>query len=342
MTDIRRTLMVGSEIILATGRDLRPNHFLPKDGEESPCPFCPGNEHLAPDPQLEWKDDRRRWKLRVIPNKFPAVRVEGNSTFLVDSTGFGIADAHGVHDILVETPRHDATHATLSVAEHQDILWAIRNRTNDLRGDTRLHYLVVFKNFGLAAGASLPHPHTQIIGLPFIPAKLLERWNRLEKDYYQHGVSCFARALQKARIEKLVVLENDRFICYCPYESRVPFEMWILPNDNIAHFDDLSASYGQLASMLAKTFHLLELAVGFLPPFNLFLDEGPTKQHRNCDRFYRVRIRIVPRLTCMAGFEFATGCFINSVPPEQAAKRLREVDATAAFTAATPAAVPVA
>ncbi|MDO8559716.1 MAG: DUF4931 domain-containing protein [bacterium] len=326
MADIRHTTLSRREVILATERKFRPDQFAPRDGPPPPCPFCPGNEHLAPPKQLEWRDDRSRWKLRVVPNKFPAVRVEGTSKFLVDGfESVGIADAHGMHDVLVETPDHAATHATLSVVQHRDILWAIHARCQDLRGDTRLHDLRVFKNYGPDAGASLEHPHTQIIGLPFIPAEPLERWNRLEQYYYHNGVSIFTRALEKARAADLIVLENDAFVCYCPYESRFPFEMWIMPKEDVAHFDDLQPHYDPLAQIISQTFRLLEKAVGFLPPFNAYLDEGPPRVKRNCNGFYRFRYRIMPRLSRIAGLELATGCFINTVPPEQAAKRLREV-----------------
>lgn len=331
MAMIRFTKISHDEVIIATGRDLRPDQFAPKHGPPAPCPFCPGNEHLTPPQQLEWRDPHGHWTLRVVPNKYPAVQVEGNSKFLVDGVeSVGIADAHGVHDVLVETPRHDATHATLSAAEHREILWAIYHRCKALRGDKRLRDLRVFKNYGGEAGASLEHPHTQIIGLPFVPNQPWERWNRLQQHHNKTGRSRFSEALDKARADDVIVLEDDVFVCYCPYESRFPFELWIMPKEDIAHFDELTPGFYALAAMIAQTFRLLEKAIGYLPPFNAYLDEGPPREERNCNGFYRFRYRILPRLARIAGFELATGCFINTVPPEQAAKRLREVLATTA------------
>lgn len=329
MATIRFTRVSRDAVIVAEGRNLRPDQFMPKHGPPAPCPFCPGNEHLTPPQQLQWSDGDGNWKLRVVPNKYPAVTVEGTSRYLMNGAeSIGIGDAHGVHDVLVETPRHDASHATLSVAEHRDILWAINHRCKDLRGDKKLRDLRVFKNYGGDAGASLEHPHTQIIGLPFVPKQPFERWNRFEEYYTLHGTSRFSEALKMARADDVIVLEDDWFVCYCPYESRFPYELWIMPKEDIAHFEELTRHFDPLAAMISKAFQLLERAIGFLPPFNAYLDEGPPRELRNCNGFYRVRYRILPRLTRIAGFELATGCFINPVPPEQAAKRLREVLAT--------------
>jgi len=331
MADIRVTTMSRHEIILATERQLRPDQFRPKSGPAAVCPFCPGNENLTPKEQLEWKDRHGKWKLRVVPNKFPALRIEGKSEFVIEGAeSIGIADAHGVHDVLIENPRHDATHATLSPQEHKDILWAIHDRCQSLRGDRSIRDLRVFKNFGGDAGASLEHPHTQIIGLPFTPAEPLERWNRHEVYYNRNGVSIFARALENARQHELIVLEENDLVCYAPYESHFPFELWIMPKADVANFADLRSHFDVLGGMLAETFGLLEAAIGFLPPFNAYIDEAPPKDVRDCSRFYRVRYRIVPRLTRIGGFEIQTGCYINTVPPEQAARRLREIKTGAA------------
>src|SRR3989344_583682 len=295
MAEIRKTKLTLNEILIATERGFRPDQF--KSKEKMDCPFCPGNEKLTPDPEILRIPRYGQWLLRCFPNKFPALRIEGNSKFGFLLDGYlasTITDAHGAHEVIIETPVHETDYSIVSPDEIARTLYAIDQRTQDLYRDKRIRYIQVFKNFREEAGASLRHEHTQIIGLPHIPLKLRNRLHNLED-----------------------------FFCICPYEAKLPFEMWIIPVKQTANFTDSNQHFDDLARIVSESVKRLKAVFGELPPFNMFIEEAPPKIYRDCDSFYCWRLRIMPRLTRIAGFELASGYFINPTPPEQSAKLLK-------------------
>ena len=163
MSDIRKNSLGTTQVIMATERKLRPDDFIKKIGEPKDCPFCPGNEHKTPKPELlRFNDNNGGWNLRAVPNLFPAFRIESHSNFLEhDSDSNSIADAHGAHEIIIETPNHEEDFDKIPVWRIRDLLHAITLRTDDLYKDPDIPYIAVFKNSGMGAGASLRHPHTQ-------------------------------------------------------------------------------------------------------------------------------------------------------------------------------------
>lgn len=324
MPEIRRTKLVLNEIIVSTERSIRPDEFRKK--ELVKCPFCPGNEDMTPPPELIRFVQSGRWTLRGIPNKFPALRIEGNSQFLLDGAlSATIADAHGAHEVVVETPEHECDYGLFDAKKIEEILNALNIRTQDLYKDPQIRYIVVFKNYGDDAGASLRHEHSQIIGLPQIPFKIRSRLASLEDYYADHGKSIFTTSIERAHTDERVVFESKHFICIVPYEAKFPYEMWILPVEPKANFTSSQKIYYDLGVVISDAFKRLKVLFGALPPFNCFVDDAPPQKYRNCDSFFSWRFRIMPRLTKIAGFELASGCFINPGLPEEAAKTLREV-----------------
>src|SRR3989344_1462840 len=324
MAEIRKTKLTLNEILIATERGFRPDQF--KSKEKMDCPFCPGNEKLTPDPEILRIPRYGQWLLRCFPNKFPALRIEGNSKFGFLLDGYlasTITDAHGAHEVIIETPVHETDYSIVSPDEIARTLYAIDQRTQDLYRDKRIRYIQVFKNFREEAGASLRHEHTQIIGLPHIPLKLRNRLHNLEDFFCDSNHSIFETVLDYSERDGRIVCQHAHFICICPYEAKLPFEMWIIPVKQTAHFTDSNQHFDDLARIVSESVKRLKAVFGELPPFNMFIEEAPPKIYRDCDSFYCWRLRIMPRLTRIAGFELASGYFINPTPPEQSAKLLK-------------------
>lgn len=328
--EIRSTQMSRNQVLVAPERSFRPNQF-EKTREPQVCPFCLGNESLTPKPELFRlpypPPADGKWLVRAVPNKFPALRIEGDSRFLVDSSlGATIANAHGAHEVIIETPNHDDDFSTMPPTQLEYILQAIIQRVSDLYQDSHIHFAQVFKNHGQEAGASLEHSHTQIVALPEIPQKITDRLHRLDVYRAENGKSMFETMIERSTKDNRLVISSNNFICFVPYEARFPFEMWITPLADYSNFIDSERNFRELAAVLSEVFKRLVKVLGKLPSFNIILNESPPKRYRDCSRFHRWRLRIFPRLTGIAGFELATGFYINPVLPEQAAELLRNVE----------------
>ncbi len=324
-SEIRSTRLTHNSIIVATGRGKRPDQFKTGGGPKI-CPFCPGNEHLTPDPEIHAIAGEKGWRLRVVPNKYPTFKIEGTTTGFNHPhlTASSIPDAHGAHEVLIETPNHTADYADLATDDLLQILHVCNVRITDLYCDPKIRNIQVFKNHGPEAGASLPHPHSQIVGLPQIPQKLRSRLHDTEEYFIENGRSIFTAMLEYACMQKRVICQNSYFICITPYEAKFPFEMCILPITPKANFCDSEADFDLLADIIGIAFRKLKKLFGYMPPFNTFIEEAPPKKLHDCNEFFCWRYRIMPRLTMIAGFELATALYVNPTSPEECAKMLRE------------------
>lgn len=329
MPELRKDPIYGRWVIIATERSRRPSDFAPE--ERIPkggfCPLCEGNEDRTPPEVLAFRENGTPpnspgWLLRVVPNKFPALRIEGE----LNREGEGIYDKMngiGAHEVVVETPHHHETLATLPIKAVENVLWAYRERIIDLRRDERLRYVMVFKNYGAAAGASLEHSHSQIIALPIIPTRVREEIEG-SKNYFQYKDRCvFCDVIrQELRQKTRIITENSGFVSLSPFASRFPFETWILPKIHQPSYEcSNGAFYGQAAEILSDTLRRLKLVLDD-PPYNYIIH---TSSSPDQDRdYYHWHIEIMPKLTKVAGFEWGTGFYINPTPPEEAAEYLRE------------------
>jgi len=318
-------------VIISTERARRPDdfsrqHFSRKGGF---CPFCPGNEAKTPPEILVYGRSNggantAGWTVRVVPNKFPALGIEGD----LDREGEGLFDKMngvGAHEVIIETPDHAATLASLPERAVEDVLWAYRDRMLDLKHDKRFRYVLIFKNHGEAAGASVEHTHSQLIALPIVPRRVREEvdsgWH-----YYDEKERCiFCDIIRQERdTGERVIGENDNFITLAPYASRFPFEMWLLPKVHGSSYENnQSTMYASLARTLKDTLMRLD-AVLDRPPYNFMIHTSPIGEEIN--DHYHWHIEIIPKLTKVAGFEWGTGFYINPTPPEEAAKFLREAN----------------
>jgi UDPglucose--hexose-1-phosphate uridylyltransferase len=329
--ELRKDPVTGRWVIISTDRQKRPNDFhLEKSapiGRER-CPFCPGHEAMTPPEILAYRQNggapnTAGWDLRVVPNKYPALQVEGT----IDREGEGIFDRMngiGAHEVIIETPDHDRSLAVMSEPELERVLWAYRERMLDLKQDHRLRYILVFKNHGAAAGATLEHPHSQLIALPIVPDFVREELEgaRLHYQVKERCVYCDV-VHQELGDGRRVIQENADIVALAPYAPRFAFETWLLPKRHGARYEMAPRhEYESLARLLRSVLQRLDRALES-PPFNLIVHTSPFSE--DVGQLYHWHIEIMPKLTRVAGFEWGTGFYINPTPPEEAARVLRAV-----------------
>ncbi len=329
MPELRRDPIMGRWVIISNERGKRPSEFnvtqdYPQGGT---CPFCPGFEDKTPPEILAYYNPGREknkpgWWVRVIPNKFPALEIDGN----LNRTGVGMYDkmnGMGAHEVIIETPIHEQSLHDMEQAKLEDVFWAYRDRIMDLKKDPRLEYILIFKNHGSAAGASLRHPHSQLIAMPMVPIRLKQE-SFGAGQYFEYKERCVYCDIIRQEIndEVRVVAQNKDFILFAPFASRFPFELWVLPLRHSSDFQDIQKSeITNLASMM-RTVSSKQTFVLDNPPYNFILHTAPLKTP-NLPHFHWY-IEIIPKLTKVAGFEQGTGFYINPMLPEEAAKLLRE------------------
>jgi UDPglucose--hexose-1-phosphate uridylyltransferase len=222
------------------------------------CPFCPGREHLTPHEVLAYRNggvpNGPGWDLRVVPNKFPALRVEGT----LEREGEGMFDRMtgiGAHEVIIETTDHDKSLASMSEPEIERVLWAFRDRVLDLKNDIRFRYILLFKNHGAAAGATLEHGHSQLIALPIVPDFVREELEGAKRHYAARERCVFCDIVrQEMVVGRRVIHEAADMLAIAPYAPRYPFETWILPKQHASHFEESEAGLLQdMAWVLRST-----------------------------------------------------------------------------------------
>ncbi|GMR04205.1 MAG: galactose-1-phosphate uridylyltransferase [Thermodesulfobacteriota bacterium] len=329
MPELRKDPILGRWVIISTERGKRPSEFetsrpAPKTGF---CPFCPGNEKKTPSEILAYREngtapDTPGWRVRVVPNKYPALRVEGN----LDRVGEGVFDKMngiGAHEVIIETPNHEETLSTIQTKQFEEVLWAYRDRIVDLKKDTRLRYILIFKNHGEAAGATLDHSHSQLIALPIIPKRVGEEIDGA-LEYFNFKERCiFCDIIRQEIMQGIrVVSENQDFIAVAPYAPKSPFEIWLLPKTHGSSFENcLKSHYENLALIFSEVLKRMDKVLSD-PPYNFILHTAPIKN--GVEQYYHWHFEIMPKLARVAGFEWGSGFYINPTPPEEAAKFLRE------------------
>ncbi|PYV92203.1 MAG: galactose-1-phosphate uridylyltransferase [Acidobacteria bacterium] len=329
MPELRKDPITGRWVIIATDRGKRPSDFVKETVQIKGgfCPFCYGNEDKTPPEILCYRSDgggrnSPGWNLRVVSNKFPALGIEGN----LNRQGEGLFDKMngiGAHEVIIETPDHQATLATISEQAVEDVFWAFRDRMLDLKKDRRLRYILIFKNHGEAAGASIEHSHSQLIALPIVP-KLVREEIDGSKAHFSFKERCVYCDIIRQELDSgsRVIDENQDFVIIAPYAPRFPFETWILPKTHDACFENAQKREYQNLSKILRTILLKVDRVLDYPAYNLVIHTSPIVETIN--DFYHWHIEVMPKLSKIAGFEWGTGFYINPVPPEDAAKFLRE------------------
>lgn len=332
MAEIRRDPVSGHWVIIATERAARPHDFFIGRGrrQEGFCPFCEGNEDRTP-PEiaavrpLEGPPNSPGWRVRVVPNKFPALspdqrlEVHGQGSYHT-VTGFG------AHEVIIESARHLISPTEMTVSDLELVIQTYCDRAIALGRDERLAYILIFKNVGESAGASIEHTHSQLIAMPVMPKRVYEEIRSCEEFHSDRKRCLFCSIIeQELKAGERVVVESEQFVVLSPFAARFPFEMWLLPKRHSYHFFELDGSQiADMAGVLQEALARLEVCLHD-PPYNYAIHTAPvTGQSPD---HYHWHLELIPRLTRLAGFEWGTGFYINPMTPENAAQYLRDVSA---------------
>lgn len=332
MPELRKDPIVGRWVIISHERAKRPSDYQyaeQKVAKPGVCPFCEGHEAMTPSEILAYRDRTSApngpgWRVRVVPNKFPALTIEGG----LNKRGEGIYDKMagvGAHEVIIESPKHLISMAEMSEEAIREVLWVYRDRMVDLKKDTRLVHGILFKNVGDSAGASLEHTHSQLIVTPIVPISVWEEMTGALEFYNYRGRCIYCDIVhQELATGSRIVLDSPHFCAFCPYASRFPFEIWIVPKSHSSHYENIpKSSVDDLAYVLGAALTRLERALD-KPPYNFIVHTSPFDLQEL--PHYHWHIEVIPRMTKVAGFEWGTGFYINSVTPEDAAAFLREVE----------------
>jgi UDPglucose--hexose-1-phosphate uridylyltransferase len=338
MNELRKDPILGNWVIISPERGKRPQSFTRPQRlvkKKKICPLCSGNENLTP-PEIyalrpkRSKPNTRGWRVRVVPNKFPALDKE--KELVNERLGiFDMMSGFGTHEVIIETPEHDKNLRNQSIKELSEVLKIFQHRIRELYKDNRLRYCLVFKNEGWEAGASLQHPHSQLIATPVIPKRIREELIG-SRNYFKREKRCIYCDIlsQERKSKERIVYENKEYVAFCPFASRFPFEIWLLPKRHNADFCSRTTKKNipLLADALKTTMQKLASTLNN-PQYNYVIHTipNPISKHgygKNIDKDFHWHIEIIPRLTRVAGFEWGADFYINPMAPEEAARSLRE------------------
>ena len=320
MNQLRLDPLTGRWVVVSTDRANRPMAFSPMATTQAdtsrPCPFCPGNEEASL-PALETYGPEGRWLVRVVPNLYPAF--EGDEPFVVTNRGpvFTQATAGGIHEVLVISPDHHKTWSMLNDDQTGLVMAAIRDRIEEHSTIPGLRYSQAILNSGREAGASVDHPHGQLLGMSFVPRELVEE----QAGFARFAGRCLlcTAADAEENVGHRVVYADERVLVICPFWSGSPYEMMIIPRTHCPHLHHSPpADLKAVGKALRETLGSLRDVVGDVA-YNLVFHSAPYRAPEP----YHWHVHVVPKLTTVAGFELGTGVLINIKNPEQAAEELK-------------------
>lgn len=349
--EIRVNPIVPSEsVLVATARSMRPRKAeepAPRDTRTrvDTCPFCRGNEHMTP-PEITRAPPTGDWQLRIVENLYPVLGDERSAPGMV----FGLQqaiDGYGRHEVIIDNPGHGVAIHEMDVSHLGRLFELYRDRMAELYAlDERLRYVLVFKNFGPAAGASMAHTHSQMIATPVVPQNVHDEVENSAAHYGKHHRCIFCslidealtfeatiyerdtgQVLRRINVGQYVVERGERFIAIKPFASRYEWEVHILPLEHSSDFLRLTDTDAQdMARVLQRTMARLDAVIGGAQ-YNYFLHTRPRMEsHPQIDASYHWHLEICPRTSIPTGFELGSGLFVNTISPEEAAERLRSVE----------------
>jgi UDPglucose--hexose-1-phosphate uridylyltransferase len=330
MSELRQNRTSGAWALIAPQRGERPQAVAPARPSGPPpafdphCPFCPGHESELPSILAETKAAATPgWAVRVVPNKYPAVQAQAETPRAAEH----VAQAgFGVHEVVIESPRHDAQLDTLSSDERLAVVTAYRDRCQALVASPRIETVILFRNHGPSAGASLLHPHAQAIALSMVPPRLVALNEWAKRYHAEHGICAMCEELQvETRHRERVIEETDRFLALVPFAAEHPYEIWIVPLDHHASFVDIEdEALAEFGELLARCLRRLKMVLND-PPYNFVVDSAPKNEFGAAH--FHWRLRLVPQVAIWGGFELGGGLPINPSSPEDDAAALKAVHA---------------
>ncbi len=337
--ELRRDYLLNRWVVIATERARRPTDFIKPKTEPTKaatCPLCAGNEHMTPPATLvylqemggirkdkEEGDSRHKdWLIRAIPNMYPAFsppNTSPNTTPIMQNSLFGFAVGH--HEVLVESPDHNGHPPDTPLPQLVNVINAYRDRLADLAAKPYVKYVQIFRNHGLEAGASLSHPHSQIIATPFVPTIVADEISASETHFKEQKSCVFCDLAKQERQTQRHIFENRNFTVFAPYASVHPMEFWIVPKHHATNFlHSNSEEIESFAQTLQSTLRALKILVND-PAYNFGIHLTLGQEAENS---YHWHLEVYPHLAIWAGFEKSTGMYINTVTPETAAQELRK------------------
>lgn len=331
MSELRQDPITKEWVIIATDRARRPHEFRSRavsrerSASGTACPFCPGNERMTPAEVAAYRVGKRDgpgWWVRVVPNQFPALAPEATDG-RSDDPFFRFMPGVGRHEVIIETPEHDVPFALLPDRQAEEVVLMYRDRYLAISADRAIKAVILFKNKGESAGTSLEHPHAQIVGTPVVPEHIRDKYAVATRYYDDTGRCIYCDLVERERKAKLrIVFESDEFVAFHPFASRSPFETWLAPKQH-------APSFGQISVESAKRFaHALKAVLSKLyrhlndPDYNFVFHSAPKEDEKK--NYFLWHVRVIPRLTTVAGFEIGSGMFINTALPEETAAYLNE------------------
>lgn len=337
ISELRQDLVSGDWVVIATGRAKRPHEFLKKkhkpfEQSKESCPFekLHGNALVVYSDDLNYENRPRpagrsyKWWVQVIPNKYPAFGEGGVCALFHRAGPYQWTEGVGFHEVVVSAD-HTRSIGEMSDQEVELIMRAYQDRYLALKGDGCVEYISVFHNHGGEAGATISHPHSQIIAIPVIPPDF-SRSLRGAASYYRGHQKCIhcLELRYELRFKKRIVYENENFVVIAPYASKTAFEIRIFPKKHSSHFEEIRPRERRtLANALRSSLAKLRLGLKN-PDYNFFLHTAPTADSKDF-RYYHWHFEILPKTAIWAGFEIGTGIEISTISPEAAAEFLRKI-----------------
>lgn len=330
MPQLRKDPILKQWVIIAPERSRRPDQFKSPPvvtDEAGPCPFCEGNEAMTPAETLAFrkagtKADQPGWWVRVVPDRKPILVPEGECER--EGKGmFDVMNAIGIHELVIESNRHDQSLHLAPTDQVREVVWAYKQRLLELKKNPRFKHLMVVKNSG-HGNSSYHHSHSHIVATPIIPKRVEEEIDGA-REYYHYHDRCIYCDIIRQEVENpyRVITSDSLFIAFCPFASRFPFEIQIVPRSHQPFFETIDSE--QTSGFAAMLQQCLKRLQALLPnvPYNYILHTSPcSDSYRD---FFHWHLEIITKLTRVAGFEWGSGFYINPTSPEDAARQLREV-----------------
>jgi UDPglucose--hexose-1-phosphate uridylyltransferase len=329
MPELRQNIITREWVIIATERARRPDEFIrpkkavdPVPAFEPGCAFCPGNESMSA-VETYRVADRDGWQVRVVENKFPALSREGDRVRRIDGVYRSMSGV-GFHEVVVEHRRHDLSPALYSVEDLSRILVAYKERYRQIRKDTRVEAIIIFKNHGESAGTSLAHPHSQIAATPIVPTQVRHRLDEAIRFFDETGECVFCTTLRRELADRIrIVASTDSFVAFIPFAALSPFHLWIFPVRHCSSFDEIEEyEITDLAVTLRTVLGKLYYGLND-PDYNFSIRSIPAREGER--EYFHWYLTVIPRIVRTAGFEIGSGMHINTSLPEESARFLRGV-----------------
>ncbi|KPJ67599.1 hypothetical protein AMJ44_07195 [candidate division WOR-1 bacterium DG_54_3] len=332
MPELRQNPATKEWVVISTERAMRPNQMgkvvsRPLVNEKEECPFCPGHENMTPNEIVSYRiygtaPNSPGWRIRIIPNKYAALVPKGDLKRAKVQRLFPQMNGIGEHEVIIESPEHEKSIAVMDQKQVEEIFLAYRERYMTLSQNPKFEMIIIFKNHGFQAGTSLRHPHSQLIATPITPMHIRHRIEEAMRYFDDNGDCVYCEMIKaEKRARERVILETDNFITFEPFASKSPFETWVIPKIHKASFEEVSqGEVKELAYVMKMTLAKIYKALED-PDFNYMIFSSPC--HEKDGEYYHWYIQILPRVSAMAGFELGSGIYINTMPPETAAKLLR-------------------